>query len=117
MAAVLLEHDARAAELRRDEVAEIAPVGLRIERPVDVHDRGILAQDRGRERERADGEPRRALRGRLGAAFAADLVVHQAVAGLQRGIEEQVHVRGNAADGLQSGTEDEDDGEGGIHAK
>ena len=63
-----------------------------------MHDRGAGARDRGGEAERARDQAREHADPAFLAAFAADLEMHQVETARERRAEEQVEVRGDAAD-------------------
>jgi hypothetical protein len=111
LAAVDLVDHAGAQQLRHREVGEVAPVGARVERGVDVHQRHVPEDDRGEERERARQQAQQLAQGALrAAALASHLEMQQLEIVAQGRFHQQVHVGADAADRFAMRTEDEDDG-------
>src|SRR5437868_13752204 len=74
-----------------------------------MHELGVALDDRRRKGEGARREARELADGALGAAFAADLEMHQVEAGREPRAEQAIEKRGDAADRLAAGPEQQDD--------
>jgi hypothetical protein len=114
-AAVHLIYDVRAAQFGDRDISEVAPVGARVERRVDMHDRRAAAQDFSGEPQRACRESQPPCAGRLGPTLAAHLEMGQREpAGQRTRVEQQIEMGAHAADRLAARTKQDHDGS--LHA-
>ena len=105
-----LVEDARAERLGDREVDEVAPVGARVERRVDMHNGGVAEDDRRGEEERAHEEPQESPERALVAALAPDLEMHDLEIIGEPRFHQEIHVRAHAAHRGAMRPEKDDDG-------